>query len=105
MKFCSCGSIMTKTITAQQEIIFLCICGNSAEAAPEDCLMYEEILLRSTDPAKYEIMIENSPHDSARFLVAKPCPDCKLDRMTQVFIQGSMQTFYICECGYRSAHT
>jgi DNA-directed RNA polymerase subunit M/transcription elongation factor TFIIS len=102
MRFCQCGNIMEKHITPQQEIVFRCSCGETAPAAQDDCLLYEEAE-RMNDLTKHEIMIENAPYDAARCLVAKSCPQCKIDRITQVFIQGSMVTFYVCDCGYRSA--
>lgn len=103
MRFCgTCGSIMVKAIV-NQVIVFECHCGLRAEGGPEDTMWHEEYIERQNLAAKHEIAIENAPHDAARHLVSRQCPQCKIDRMTQVFIPPDMYAFYVCECGYRSA--
>ncbi len=104
MKFCICGTIMTKQISTDFRILYSCTCGERIDGGPEDTLMYEEHIEKKDIQSQYEMLIENAAHDAARSLVAQPCPKCNIDRITQIFIQPDMQTLYVCDCGYRSSY-
>ncbi len=105
MKFCIvCKSVMLREISADSRIIYTCTCGEQVLGRPEDSLMYEEFIEKKDIQAVHEVLIENAAHDPARSLVARQCPECKIDRITQIFIPPDMQAIYACTCGYKSSY-
>lgn len=102
MKFCPlCESKMNKS-TVTGTIQFVCRCTNTIPGMPEDSLMSEEI---STDSnIKYEVFIDNAPHDPAAYRIMKPCLSCGLPYLVMIRVGVSEQVLYVCTCGFKMTH-
>jgi predicted RNA-binding Zn-ribbon protein involved in translation (DUF1610 family) len=72
---------------------------------PEDTLMYEEHMNTNMSNLRHGVFVENSPHDRARNIVMKDCPNCGLNFMTQIMPGEEMATIYTCDCGYKISHS
>lgn len=103
MKFCECGSKLTKEIT-QNEVRFTCRCQQSFPGEPDDTLMYEVAAGVSGSVQLHGVFMDNAPHDPAALLVHKDCLRCGVDYLTIMYIGSSMETFYACTCGFRMGH-
>jgi len=104
MHFCSCGMLMTKQITGDQQLIYLCICGIQEPAGADATLMYYEFIDIYDTGEKHDVMIANSPFDPARNITLAACPKCHMDHLAQIMVGVDMVTLLTCECGYKATY-
>lgn len=104
MEFCpDCNAILSKVTLPDGDIQFTCTCQLIIKGQPKDTLMDEGTMHTADSDQKHRVFIENAPHDPARNLVFKECPQCKLDVMTMIRVGSNENTVYICTCGYQTA--
>jgi hypothetical protein len=96
--------LMTKQITGDQRLLYVCICGNQEPAGDEATLMFEELIDVFDTGEKHDVMIANSPRDPARSIIMGKCPSCGLDHLTQIMVGVDMVTLLTCECGYKATY-
>ncbi len=100
MKFCpECGKIMAK-ITDQGGMLFVCPCQLTIKGQPDDTLMDEGYPEDDVSLAKHAVIIENTPHDPAKNVIAEICPQCNAPYLCMVCISANEEATLLCECGY-----
>lgn len=105
VRFCpDCQSYMNKT-TASGDVKYRCSCSLEINGTAEDTLMAEGVLESSKMTMIHEVFMENSPHDPAGLKVAKTCPKCGLDFLTQIYVGIAYTSVFTCSCGYRATYT
>ena len=102
VKFCElCGTVL-RPKTDLGSLKFRCIsCENIYESDESDTLMATGHIEDTTHlDLKYEVFVENSPHDPTNKLISKECPNCKKNYMTMIRIGVDEKILYTCDCGY-----
>lgn len=99
LKFCDECSALLKPTTATGELIFHCICKKIFNSTPEDSLRSEEHLETHDSGLKYEVLVSNSPHDTAGKKVLRECTKCGAPYLTMLYIGANETPLYVCSCG------
>lgn len=105
MNFCDqCQACLEKEILPTGKIVFTCTCGLVKEGTPDDTLILEEFPEMADMTQKYDVFIENAPHDPAGYIIMEPCLKCNLDFMTLVRVGVNQTVLYTCTCGYKATY-
>jgi DNA-directed RNA polymerase subunit M/transcription elongation factor TFIIS len=104
MHFCdTCSRVMARD-TSSGKVVFVCACGAELPGAPEDACISTVAQGAEQTTALYESLIRNASKDRTNQLVARDCPQCGLDYMTQVRVGEQEIIVYTCKCGYRASN-
>ena len=100
MKFCPmCDRVMVRD-TSSGEVRFSCtVCGEIVPGDAYDARVGGAVLGAGETTEMYKRLIQVSPFDRVNQLVAKSCPKCGLDYMTQIRVGESEAIVYTCKCG------
>ena len=99
MRFCNnCGRAMIRD-PSSGTVVFRCPCGVEEKGAPEDARISGAVLGAGETTEMYRLLIKTAPFDRTNQLVARLCPDCGLDYMTQIRVGDSETIVYKCKCG------
>lgn len=88
--------------TASGEVVFNCFCGVQAKGGAADARVAGGVLDAAETGEMYERLIRNAPFDRVNQQVARDCPGCGLDYMTQIRVGAREVVVWVCKCGYNS---
>lgn len=97
--FCElCGSLLVANTRAglQMECRH---CARLVPPRPDDFRRLHAQLAAVDERLKYDIMLENAPHDPAGKLVRRACPACGEPLLTLVYVGEAMLPIFCCICG------
>jgi predicted RNA-binding Zn-ribbon protein involved in translation (DUF1610 family) len=89
--------------TSSGTVGFVCYCGVREEGSPEDARIAGDILHAGETEEMYRRLIMNAPFDRVNQQVARDCPQCGLDYMTQIRVGAREVVVWVCKCGYDSS--
>lgn len=99
MRYCRvCQRSMRRDPTSGT-VEFKCYCGAAEQGGPEDARIGGASLGAGETVEMYRRMIRGAAHDRVNQLVARHCPGCGRDYMTQIRIGDAEETVYQCKCG------
>lgn len=100
MRFCqNCGRSMTRDPSSGR-VVYRCACGAEEPGGPEDARVFGQVLGAGETTEMYRLLIKTAPFDRTNQLVARDCPNCGLDYMTQIRVGEAEVIVYKCKCGH-----
>lgn len=89
--------------TETGKVSFKCYCGVEVAGRPEDAQVAGGVLRGGKIEEMYRRLILNAPFDRTNQLVARDCPECGLDYMTQVRVGEREAVVWVCKCGFHAS--
>jgi DNA-directed RNA polymerase subunit M/transcription elongation factor TFIIS len=100
MRFCpNCGRTMIRD-PSSGAVVFRCACGTEEAGGPEDARVFGVVLGAGETTEMYRLLIKTAPFDRTNQIVARACPECGLDYMTQIRVGDAEVIVFKCKCGY-----
>jgi DNA-directed RNA polymerase subunit M/transcription elongation factor TFIIS len=100
MHFCDvCGRAMSRD-TSSGRVKFRCPCSNTVDGTAKDARISGAVLGAGQTTEMYRLLIQTAPYDRTNQLVARTCPECGLDYMTQIRVGDAEIIIYKCKCGF-----
>lgn len=101
MRFCgACGRVM-RVETGTGSVEYSCSCGRQEAGGPEAARVFGDVLTSTEVTEMYDRLVRSAPFDRTCQLVAKTCPDCGLDYMSQIRVGAAEVIIYRCKCGWQ----
>jgi predicted RNA-binding Zn-ribbon protein involved in translation (DUF1610 family) len=104
MRTCpDCERVMDVDVSTGQVVHTCATCGKRVDGADEDARIFGDVLDAGETEAMFRRLIRSAAFDRVNEQVAKDCPECGLDYLTQIRVGARQVVVFVCKCGYDSS--